>query len=127
MVILSMFSWWYTSGLRDEFARIKRMFARVSDQFSIKLLFKTLFQPFRQISANVQKDGPLEERIRAWLDRVFSRIIGAGIRSFVIVVGLTAMLFTIIFGALRLTLWAILPILPFAGIFLINEVGIPWS
>lgn len=127
MVILSMFSWWYTTGLSEEFDRIKRMISRVSDQFSIGLLLKTLFQPFRQISANTRSDGALEDRIRAWFDRLTSRIIGAFIRLFVIVVGAVALLLTILFAALRITFWVLLPILPFAGIYLMIEVGILWN
>lgn len=127
MVILSMFSWWYTNGLMDEFARIKRMVARVSDQFSLGLLLKTLFQPFRQISANNRGGAALEDRIRAWFDRLVSRIIGMFIRLFVMIVGIIALFFTLVLAFIRLALWALLPALPFVGIYLCLEVGIPWN
>lgn len=127
MVILSMFSWWYTSGLLDEFGRVKNMILRVSDQFSIKLLFKTLFQPFRQISADSYSDGALSDRFKAWLDRLFSRAIGAGIRFFVIIVGLIVLFITLLFSLLRLAFWVLLPVLPLVGIYLTLRVGIPWN
>lgn len=127
MVILSMFSWWYTSGVVEEFERIKRMISRVGDQFSIGLLLKTLFQPFRQISANNRGGAALEDRIRAWFDRLVSRIIGAFIRLFVIVVGVIALLLTVVLACLRMIIWVLLPILPLIGVYLMLEVGILWN
>lgn len=127
MVILSMFSWWYTTGIAEELERIKRMIARVSDQFSLGLLLKTLFQPFRQISANDRGGDALEDKIRAWFDRLVSRIIGAFIRLFVMIVGVIALFLTVVFAFLRLVFWVLLPILPFAGIYLCLEVGVLWN
>lgn len=111
----------------DEFTRIKRMIARVSDQFSLGLLLKTLFQPFRQISANNRGGAALEDKIRAWFDRLVSRIIGMFIRLFVMIVGVVALFFTLVLAFIRLALWVLLPILPFAGIYLFLEVGILWN
>lgn len=127
MVILSMFSWWYTTGLVEELGRIKKMISRVSDQFSIGLLLKTLFQPFRQISANDKGGDALEDKIRAWFDRLVSRIIGAFIRLFVMAAGIIALFFTILFSFFRIIFWVLLPILPFVGIYLCFEVGILWN
>lgn len=101
------------------------MFIKVNDQFSIPLLFKTLFQPFRQISVG-KVDGALEDKMRAWLDRLVSRVIGAFIRIMVIIVGLVAMIGVALFSVLRVAVWLMTPIAPFLGIVLAVYVGTPW-
>ena len=127
MAILSMFSWWYTKGLSDHLGRIRRMLQRVNDQFSLRLLLKTLFQPFRQISANDHYGDALEDKIRAWFDKLVSRIIGAFIRLFTMVVGVVALFLTLILSLVLIVLWLALPVLPFLGIYLMNELGIFWE
>ena len=126
MVILSMFSWWYTAGLGDQLQRVKKMFVVVNDQFSIPLLLKTLFQPFRQIS-NFSVDGALEDKMRAWLDRTISRLIGAFIRIIMMIVGLIALVGVVILSLLRLMIWIAMPLLPLLGVFLVTNLGIPWE
>jgi len=121
-----MFGWWYAAGLRGQLNRIRMMFVRVNDQFSIPLLLKTLFQPFRQISAG-SVDGALEDKMRAWLDRMVSRLIGAFIRTMVMIVGLVVMAGTAIVSLFMLVIWLAMPLLPLVGIFLVTRVGIPWD
>ena len=103
------------------------MLQRVNDQFSLGLLLKTLFQPFRQISANDRYGDALEDKIRAWFDRLVSRIIGAFIRLFTMAVGVVALIFTLILSLIMIVLWLALPVLPFLGIYLMNEVGVFWE
>jgi hypothetical protein len=120
-----MFSWWYTSGLLDQLRRIKTMLVKVGDQFSIALLLKTLFQPFRQIDAG-KVEGALGDKIRAWFDKLISRFIGGLIRSTVMIIGLICLLGAVIIGLIRLVFWLVAPLLPLAGIVLTAKVGTPW-
>jgi hypothetical protein len=126
MVISSMFSWWYIDGLKDQLRRIKRMLVRVNDQFSIPLLAKTLFQPFRQISTG-KVDGALEDKMRAWLDRMVSRLIGGFIRTVVMIIGLICLLATALLSVVRLVFWVAMPLLPLAAFWIISWVGLPWK
>lgn len=93
--------------------RLNRMF----DYFSVDILVKTLFSPFRQISAG-RVNGPLGIQLRAFVDRLISRLIGAMIRTAVLVFGVITIILTALFGLFELVLWAVLPILPFIGIVL---------
>ena len=127
MAILSMFSWWYTKGLADHLGRVRRMLQLVSNQFSLGLLLKTLFQPFRQISANTNYGDALEDKIRAWFDRLVSRIIGAFIRLFTMAVGVVVLIFTLVLSVVLIVGWLVLPVLPLFGIYLMNEVGVFWG
>src|SRR6185503_10611425 len=88
MVIISLFSWWYTTGWLTLIRKVSKRVESVLGFFSVALLLKSLFSPFRQISAG-RVNGPLNVQLQAWGDRLFSRFIGAMVRSFLIVIGLS--------------------------------------
>jgi fatty acid desaturase len=83
----------------------------------VALLLRTLFDPFRQISAG-QVRGPLDVQVRAFADRLFSRVFGAVVRSFFIFIGLIATLGIGLFGVFELIMWPLVPLFPVFGIVL---------
>ena len=85
---------------------------RSVDTFSLGLLLKTWFAPFRQIDAGVGAGGSLDERIRRALDKLLSRFIGALLRTFVMIIGVFYIAGKTIFGLLGMILWLFAPILP---------------
>ena len=87
------------------------------DYFSIDLLAKTLFAPFRQDGAG-RVDGPLEVKFRAFLDKLISRILGAIIRMAILLIGLVSIALYVVWSALMLALWFVVPLLPLAGLVL---------
>lgn len=115
MLFMSLIQWWYGAGWRR---RVKIMTTRVEgtiDFFSIALLLKTLFQPFRQISAG-SVDGSIDAKMRAFADRLISRIIGAVVRTVIIIAGLVAIALHILIGLVLLVGWAFVPLLPVIGL-----------
>jgi len=113
MVMFSMLTWWYLDGFKDQFNRVKKMLVGVSDKFSISLLLKTLFNPFRMIDADQSYGPSLSGRIKAWLDRLISRMIGFFIRTVVVIIGTFILILTLIACILRVVFWLVIPILPF--------------
>lgn len=81
------------------------------------LLLKTLFAPFRQISAG-SVDGPLEVKLRALVDKLFSRLIGAFIRLLLLVIGCVTIAIQVVLALLVLLLWVLVPLLPVGGLIL---------
>lgn len=126
MFIAGMLLWWYGQGWRDAAMRVGRRLVNLEDYFSIDLLLKTFFSPFRQISAGKTK-GPLGVQMRAFFDRLISRVIGAMIRLFTIFIGLVALVIYAAIGLVVLAMWAFIPLLPIAGIVLFVSGWIPWS
>ena len=117
LLVTELLKWWYTAGLRQ---RLKKTSVRLDgtiDYFSMDLLLKTLFSPFRQISAG-KVDGSLEVKMRALIDRVFSRLIGAFIRLLLLVVGGVTIALQVILALVVILLWLLVPLLPVAGIVL---------
>lgn len=125
MFIAGILSWWYGPGWRERVTAMRENLASTMDYFSIELLLKTLFSPFRQISAG-QVRGPLAVQMRAFFDRLISRFIGAMIRITIMVIGLLAIFFNILIGSIGIVLWAFIPLLPFAGLALWLMGWMPW-
>lgn len=126
MAIFSIFSWWYGRGFQGQLAQIRDKFASMYDYFSIDLLLKTLFSPFRQISAG-QVRGPISVQFRAFVDRLFSRIIGAVVRCIIIVIGVAACLITGLWACAAIALWLVAPFLPIVGLIIALTGWIPWQ
>jgi len=127
MFPISLFSWWYSAGWRDQASLIAGRLSRVSDTFSISLLLGSLFSPFRQISAGTVDGGGFDVKFRAWLDKLISRCIGAMIRLVLIFAGVLLLLFESIFGLIRLVMWPLLPLLPIIGLILVSLGWVPWQ
>lgn len=126
MAIWGMMTWWYTDGWRQCWLRVKERLMATLDFFSVDLLIKTLFAPFRQISAgNVR--GPLGVQMRAFFDRLVSRCIGTVVRLVMIGVGVITITFNLVVGGLLLVFWAFVPLLPLAGLALFIIGWLPWS
>lgn len=117
MLILELFRWWYIAGWRGQAKNIAVKLDGTIDYFSMDLLLKTLFSPYRQISAG-SVDGSLEVKLRALVDKMFSRIIGAVIRFVILIIGSIVILLQIVIGLLFLFGWGLMPVLPAVGLIL---------
>ena len=114
-------------GWRQRVGIVKERLASTLDYFSIDLLLKTLFSPFRQISAG-KVNGPLAVRWRAFVDRLVSRCIGAIVRLIIIMAGIVIILFFSLIGLLSLALWAVVPVLPIVGVAMMLIGWVPsWT
>lgn len=115
MFIVGFLGWWYGAGWRGHLRTIGERLMRVVDFFSIDLLIKTWFAPFRQIAAG-RTQGGLSEQMRAFLDRLVSRMIGGVVRTMVIIIGALALVATVIMGIVEGILWVISPLFPVIGV-----------
>lgn len=117
MFLVGIFQWWYGDGLVAQIRRVGFGVLKTADYFSIGLLLRTLFNPFRQISA-AQVDGPLPVKFQAFFDRSFSRMVGAVVRTVVLVFGLVVIFVRIIWALLNVLAWLIIPAMPLIGLVL---------
>lgn len=114
MIIVWAFSWWYGAGWIAQFVRLRERLASSYDYFSIGLLARTLFSPFRQISAG-KVNGPIGIKLRAFADRLISRVIGSIVRTVLIIIGIVWLAAQAIIGGIVLLVWAFIPFAPLAG------------
>ena len=126
MFIVGLLRWWYTIGWQQ---RARIMLARLDgtrDYFSIGLLVRTMFSLFRQDGAG-SVDGPLSVKLQAWAGRMISRVIGAMIRTTVLVFGLVTITLQALLACVVLLVWAVVPLLPIVGFVLMTSGWIPWQ
>ena len=109
MLILSFLKWWYSRGFLSYLEKFVDQLKNAADFFSIRLLIRNFFSPFRQISAGGTTSLALDARIRAFFDYLLSCVIGAMIRFFILIIGLIVILFQFIFGSLVAILWPLAP------------------
>lgn len=125
MGIVSLLGWWYGPGWKLRVLALREKLFATIDYFSIDLLAKTFFSPFRQISAGKVR-GPIGLQIRAFFDQLLSRVIGSIVRSIVICIGIVAIVLHVILGLIALLLWAVMPLAPFVGVSLALLGWMPW-
>lgn len=119
MAIAEMFFWWYASGWAVFIKKVKGWFEGILDFFSMDSLVRTLFKPFRQISAETAGvDASLEKKMQMLVDRAISRLVGFVSRLILLIVGV---ILIVIGGAVCLVLviaWPVIPFLPVVGLML---------
>lgn len=124
MFIASLFKWWYVDGWRRHAEIAMARLESALDYFSPLLLISTMFSLFRQDGAG-QVNGPLELKLQAFLGRIISRVIGAVVRTIVLIFGLITITLIAIFSTLWLMFWAAIPFLPLVGFVLyVAEVNL---
>ena len=115
LLVTELLRWWYGDGWRRRAQLIANRLDGTMDYFSMDLLLKTLFAPFRQISAG-RVDGPIGVQIRALVDRLFSRVIGAVVRSILLVIGGVTIAIQVIIGGIILIAWGLVPLAPIGSV-----------
>ena len=126
MFIVGLFSWWYGAGWLRCATVVRDNLLSAYDYFSLDLLLKTLFSPFRQISAGKVR-GPLGVQLRAFVDNLISRVIGATIRTMVLIVGAVLLVVLSIVGLVRLIAWPLLPVVPVVSVLFTLSGWVPWT
>ena len=124
MFMVSILSWWYGDGWRQRFMMLRESLAKTLDYFSLGLLLKTLFKPFREISAGKVR-GPINIQMRALVDQLISRFIGAAVRSIVILIGCLVIILQLVWGMVVLAGWGLIPFLPVIGIGMTTSGWVP--
>jgi hypothetical protein len=122
MFLSDILGWWYGAGFKDLIARFKTTFEGTVDFFSVDLLFKSLFQPFRQTLTDVRYKRTIWQKFG---DALVSRTVGFVTRFFIILIGVLLMALELLVLGLLLALWPIIPFMPFILIFAsVTKVGL---
>lgn len=85
--------------------------------FSIPLLLKTFFSPWRRYKWSYGKGFDIKRYLEAFFSNLISRILGAVMRSFLIFIGFLVEIFIVFAGIIVLLGWLALPILLIFGIY----------
>lgn len=117
MVLKQIVLWWYGPGWLNSFKAISRRLELLSDDLSIEILLKTLFEPWKQIKTYAGPNASVDLKLRVMFDNIFARFFGFIIRSFVLIFASIFLVLTAFFGLLIAIIWPIVPLLPIFFIF----------
>lgn len=112
MTIFLCLRWWYSAGWQWVWQSTLIDRSRwIMQTFSAKELLKTLFAPFRQTYAGKVRGG-LDVQVRAFFDKLISRVIGLVVRLILLFMALVGLLVVIIVSIICLLAWPLIPLLP---------------
>ena len=108
VMFLEFFYWWYGTGYLDTIKRVSKGVTATAQIFSVKILFTTLFSPWKRIVT--ESDGSLEMILKSIGDNAVSRAIGFFVRIIVLFTSLILTSIASVVGLVVIILWPLLPI-----------------
>lgn len=112
MLLIAYFKWWYGVGWKNQLDSIISSTVGTINAFSVKILLKTMFRPWKQITTKSYADTALEDRIKALVDNLVSRTIGFFVRLITLLIAFIAIIAIIVLKVLLVLVWPILPVMP---------------
>jgi hypothetical protein len=109
MLLIEFVFWWYLEGWGEVRKRSLIMIKKVQLSFSIPVLLKTLFSPWKQIVAMPGRS--LDDKFRSLIDNLISRTVGFFVRVFSLIAALFLTIFTSIIGLIMVLSWPLIPVL----------------
>ncbi len=110
MAIRYLLSWWYGPGWLWILKGAIRQTHNINAAFSVSILLRTLFAPWKQI----QSVASFQNFLQTAVDNLISRLIGATVRSGMLLVAAMATLLTMAGGVLVFLAWPLIPLLVIA-------------
>lgn len=87
--------------------------------FSVPLLLKTFFSPWRRYNWRYPRGFDLVEFFNTLISNIFSRILGASMRIVLIIIGVLLQIFVAIAGLIVFVGWILIPFAVIAGLLFV--------
>ncbi|HEX8182171.1 MAG TPA: hypothetical protein VF575_01055 [Candidatus Saccharimonadales bacterium] len=107
MIALEILTWWYRQGWSQIIKNAETRSTKVSHLFSVPILLRTLFAPWRRIIT--YPGASIEAKFRAAGDNLVSRVVGFTVRSLVLLSAGVMLLLTTVAALLQLVIWPLIP------------------
>jgi len=104
--------WHYTKAWSDMFRVIGNYLWFVSNFFSLELLARTLFSPWRRLAISGGK-GKEDSFFGALAVNTLMRLVGFGIRAVTIIAGALTLLLVVVVGCFAALAWLVFPAVVF--------------
>lgn len=111
-----LLKWWFLIMPKNIFLAVRQTIANTFDYFSIVLLLKTLFSPWKRDIISTE-NLTLGEKFQVMVMNLVSRIIGAIVRTATIFAGIIVIIFELVIGAVIMVGFILTP--PIAILILI--------
>ena len=109
LMLIEFLFWWYGSGWKRAWRECLLWTKNVSQSFSVGILLKTLFAPWKRIIALPGRS--LDEKFRGMVDNLVSRVVGFFVRLAVLLAASVMILATAAVGIAIAVIWPLLPLL----------------
>lgn len=113
-MLFDLLAWWYLKGWVQAWHEIPETLYKVQQAFTLPVLFRTLFSPWKQITSSGGRS--LDEKIRSMIDNLLSRAVGFFVRFFVLLAALFTLATVTVFTVMLAVVW---PAIPAAIVFFI--------
>jgi hypothetical protein len=113
-MLFEFLAWWYGPGWLSAWKNSFEPAKKVQMAFSIDVLLKTLFSPWKRIV--VDGGRSIDEKFRAAMDNLVSRVIGFCVRIIILVTAVVLIALTAAACAILALVW---PLLPLIGVGLV--------
>lgn len=120
LIFTGYLKWHYGRAFSDILVVWANFFWFTFHFFSIPLLIRTLFSPWKRLHEGYRKGFHPEDFFQALIVNTLMRIVGAIARLVLIVIGILILLMVTVIGVSFLLFWAIAP----AGVFISILAGI---
>ena len=100
--------WWYGQGWLLLIHNVQRRLVRTSHLFSVPILVRTLFAPWRRIMT--YPGASIGEHARALADNLVSRAVGLVVRLLVLVAAGVMLLGVCLAGIIEIIAWPLVPL-----------------
>lgn len=98
--------WWYGQGWLWAGHVLLTQLGSIGRVFAVKVLLRTWFAPWKQITS----PSTFNNFFQAAADNAVSRLIGGFVRTGILLLALIWSLLVLIFGALLLIIWPVIPL-----------------
>lgn len=116
MIILSLFQWWYGAGWLSAIKHGEKRLQDAYRLFSIPILLRTLFAPWRRI-ITAPRAG-FGAYFRAGIDNTISRVIGFFVRFIVLITAGIVLFFAAVISLVELLIWPFIPLAAVVFVFM---------
>ena len=116
-IVLQFIKWYYFDQLKAILKAWKNFLRFNLNYFSISLLLKTLFSHWRKYQWSYGRGFDIKRYAEVFFSNLISRVIGAIIRFFLILIGVVAEIIIVLAGIIVFLGWLLLPVLLLAGLW----------
>jgi len=113
--LFDIFGWWYGRGVLDFLNFLKAVLIKIVDIFSVRLLLRTFFAPWKRDTASIA-GLPLNLMLRVILFNLISRLIGMFIKTIIFLLFVLVALIFIFLAVFLFLVWIFLPLIILAGL-----------
>jgi len=110
IVILRFWGWYYTQAVKGLIKIWRNFIIFVEEYYSIPLLIKTLFHPWRRDITKYGRGFSFKKFFETLSFNLISRSIGFSARITIIIIGVLCLVGIMVSGFLALIIWIILPL-----------------